>query len=81
MPLTRSQRKVPTMHSYYAFLALDVAQERSREAEERYDLRRAAGDGRESRVAGLARRVGAFVFGRSLDLPGNSPTRAGQPQH
>ncbi len=66
------------MHSYYVFLALDVAQERSREAQERYNLRHAGGL-RPSRLAGLARRVGSFVFGRSLDLSGKTPTPAGQP--
>ena len=66
------------MHSYYVFLALDVAQERSREAEERYHLRHAGGM-RESRLGGFARRVGSLVLGRSLDLPGKAPTPAGQP--
>jgi hypothetical protein len=64
------------MHSYYMFLALDVAQERSREAEQRYNLRQAGGL-RGSRLAGVARRARSFVFGRSLDLPGTTPTPAG----
>lgn len=69
------------MHSYYIFLALDVAQERSREAENLYHLRRGAGREHESRAAALGRRIGAFVFGRSLDLSSEGRLPAGQPQH
>ncbi len=68
------------MHSYYIFLALDVAQERSREAEHLYDLRRAAGQERESRAAALRRWI-ASVFGRSVDIGTEGRVPAGQPQH
>jgi hypothetical protein len=69
------------MHTYYVFLALDVAQERATEAERMYHLRRAAGVDRESRLAGLARRAGSFVFGRSLHGRTEGRLPAGQPQH
>ncbi len=68
------------MHNYYAFLALDVAQERSRDAE-RLSWYRRAGGTRESRLATFARRIGGAIFGRSMDLPPAGRLPAGQTQH
>ena len=68
------------MHSYYVFLALDVAQERSREAERLSALRRGGGT-HESRIAALGRRIGGALFGRSMDLPPAARLPAGQTQH
>ena len=68
------------MHSYYVFLALDVAQERSRDAERLYAFRHArATPG--SRLAALGRRIGGAIFGRSMDLPPAGRLPAGQTQH
>ena len=68
------------MHSYYVFLALDVAQERSREAERLYAFRHAGGT-HESRIGALGRRIGAAIFGRSMDLPAKGRVPASHPQH
>jgi hypothetical protein len=68
------------MHSYYVFLALDVAQERVREAERIAWFRR-AGRTQESRLAALGRRIGSAIFGRSMDLPVDRHIRASHPQH
>lgn len=68
------------MHSYYVFLALDVAQERVREAERIAWFRRARGT-RESRLTALGRRIGSAIFGRSMDLPVERQIPASHPQH
>jgi hypothetical protein len=68
------------MHSYYVFLALDVAQERVREAERLAWFRRAGGT-QESRLAALGRRIGSAIFGRSMDLPPSGRVPASHPQH
>jgi hypothetical protein len=70
------------MHSYYAFLALDVARERSLEAERTYFLRHGADGWRES--SRIARRLADAVRGiRSMfDVSApNGHARASGPQH
>ncbi len=68
------------MHSYSVFLALEVALERSREAE-RLSWYRRAGGINESRLGTFARRIRGAIFGRSMDLPPAGRLPAGQTQH
>jgi hypothetical protein len=70
------------MHSYYAFLALDVARERSLEAERTYFLRHGADGLRES--SPVVRRLADAVRGIRSMFDASAPSgrvRASGPQH
>jgi len=69
------------MHSYYAFLALDVARERAGEAERLYFVRHGTGGRRASerpvrRLADIVRGLRSLVAGRSATGAGTSPRLA-----
>ncbi len=75
------------MHNYYAFLALDVARERSQEAERTYFLRHGADGRRDS--SRIARRLAEAIRGiRSMfdgpapdERSASGPIGASHPQH
>lgn len=70
------------MHNYYAFLALDVARERSLEAERTYFLRHGADGWREP--SRLTRRLADAVRGIRSMFDTSAPSgrvRASGPQH
>ena len=70
------------MHTYFAFLALDVARERSLEAERTYVLRH-GGDGRRE-SSGIARRLADAIRGVRSMFDTSAPSasaRVSGPQH
>ena len=65
------------MHSYYAFLALDVARERAGEAERLYFVRHGTGGRRASerpvrRLADIVRGLWSLVAGEPATVAGTS---------